>query len=154
MSQLDCVIYEIPFIESKEINKFLNLLNLIFPNYNYYQSFFSEFCIKRKSQIVYAEVDGVLRGLAIVYVDDEIGKYHMTNFGVHQDYRKKGIGDKILSKIKQKYSPFVLMVDRSDKQTIEFYQKRGLTPEGCFPNCKEIEEFLLLKYSNTSIKND
>lgn len=99
---------------------------------------------KDNNTLNYEEIKKMLDNISfrvVIYKDrnNEILGYCIFSFfekdadifkiGVNENFQKKGIGSKILDKIKTEYSSIILEVSKRDK-TIEFYLKNKFKVKG------------------------
>lgn len=106
--------------------------------------FFREINYNRFSRYFVAEIDNTIVGyIGSWFLSDLI---HITTVAVHPDYRRKGIGEKLMNYIldigkKENYKTCVLEVRVSNERAIELYKKLGFRIEkikkGYYPDNKE-----------------
>lgn len=112
----------------KDAGAMSELDKLCFPSPWSKAAFEEEFSQKSISFYVVAEDKGELLGYGGLW---EIGNEgHITNFAVHPEYRKKGVGTAILQKLLELtedrgISEYTLEVRPSNKEAIGLYEKFG-----------------------------
>lgn len=88
------------------------------------------------AKILLAQDESTIAGLLWAYSHNYIGteKMHINHFIVSENYRRQGIGQKLLSGIieiakKKKIEFLDLMASCDNQPAVEFYQNRGFQPE-------------------------
>ena len=80
-----------------------------------------------------------------------INEGHITNIAIHKDYRKKGIGSKIVSKLieiakEKEMIGITLEVRKSNEIAINLYKKQGFLLEGIRKEYYENKEDALIMW--------
>lgn len=94
---------------------------------------FSDVLAREEMIFLVAEEEGRIVGHC--GVTNVLGEGNITNVAVHPDYRKRGIGRKMLARLLQEgrkagITAFTLEVREGNKEAVYLYEKAGFVTEG------------------------
>lgn len=111
-------------MKKEDVEPVFNLEKLIFGDPWTLRSFLTEVETKDNSYPCVLIKDNLLAGYAVVWYYN--GEIHIGNFAVHPDYRRMGLGNKLLKHILEKFKNYdiaYLEVRRSNVAAINLYKK-------------------------------
>lgn len=109
-------------LNDEERKSILNVLNNVFPDYDYNDQSFSQWCIDNKIKIFYIRNESIIGALSIHL---EKGRWVVSNFGVLNEYRGNGVGSMLFKEVQKQYPKFYLEVDLKNYRALDFYLKKG-----------------------------
>lgn len=110
-------------LDDEERKSILNVLNNVFPDYDYNDKSFSQWCIDNKIKIFYTNINESIIGVLSIHL--EKGRWVVSNFGVLNEYRGNGVGSMLFKEVQKQYPKFYLEVDLKNYRALDFYLKKG-----------------------------
>ncbi|PKO71771.1 MAG: GNAT family N-acetyltransferase [Betaproteobacteria bacterium HGW-Betaproteobacteria-14] len=85
--------------------------------------------LRNSHSLVTARVSGLLVGIANAISDGHLVVYY-PHMLVHPDYKRNGIGRRMMAALQERYSEFHQQMLTADGEAIEFYKSLGFVKAG------------------------